>query len=71
MSIGTRSLLYGYHQFIIHPLLLAWCWCPERYAEQAAGWAALGASILGGCCGTTPAHLLALRARLRDAPPRR
>jgi S-methylmethionine-dependent homocysteine/selenocysteine methylase len=46
-------------------------WSPERYAEQAAGWAALGASILGGCCGTTPAHLLALRARLRDAPPRR
>lgn len=26
ISIGTRSLLFGYHQFIIHPLLLAWCW---------------------------------------------
>jgi len=26
MTIGTKSLLFGYHQFIIHPLLLAICW---------------------------------------------
>jgi S-methylmethionine-dependent homocysteine/selenocysteine methylase len=46
-------------------------WSPERYADEAARWAARGARILGGCCGTTPAHLFALRARLRDAAPRR
>ena len=38
---------------------------PERFAELAAGWAARGARVLGGCCGTTPAHLAALVARVR------
>lgn len=26
MKIGTRSLLFGYHQFLLHPLLVAWSW---------------------------------------------
>jgi len=26
LSIGTRSVLYGYHQFLIHPLFVAWGW---------------------------------------------
>lgn len=38
---------------------------PERFAELAAGWVERGASVLGGCCGTTPAHLAALVARVR------
>jgi S-methylmethionine-dependent homocysteine/selenocysteine methylase len=38
---------------------------PERFGELAAGWAARGARVLGGCCGTTPAHLAALVARIR------
>jgi len=38
---------------------------PERFAELAAGWASRGARLLGGCCGTTPAHLAALAARVR------
>ena len=38
---------------------------PERFAELGAGWRARGASVLGGCCGTTPAHLAALVRRLR------
>ncbi len=37
----------------------------ERYAELAEGWAAQGATVLGGCCGTGPAHLEALVTRLR------
>jgi S-methylmethionine-dependent homocysteine/selenocysteine methylase len=41
-------------------------WSPARYAEEALAWAALGARILGGCCGTGPAHLVALRERLRQ-----
>lgn len=34
---------------------------PAEYAEHARRWISLGASIVGGCCGTTPAHVRALR----------
>lgn len=40
-------------------------WPPDRYASEAARWRELGATILGGCCGTTPAHIAALRASLQ------
>ena len=40
---------------------------PGRFAELAREWIALGARLVGGCCGTTPAHTAALRAML-DAP---
>jgi S-methylmethionine-dependent homocysteine/selenocysteine methylase len=33
---------------------------PEAYAERALRWVQRGATILGGCCGTTPAHITAL-----------
>jgi S-methylmethionine-dependent homocysteine/selenocysteine methylase len=33
----------------------------ERYADHAAEWVALGARVIGGCCGTHPAHTAALR----------
>jgi S-methylmethionine-dependent homocysteine/selenocysteine methylase len=33
---------------------------PGDYASAAQGWLALGASIVGGCCGTTPGHIHAL-----------
>lgn len=36
----------------------------ERYADLALAWIAAGAEIVGGCCGTTPAHIAAIRARL-------
>ena len=26
MAIGTRSILFGAHQFLLHPLFLAWAW---------------------------------------------
>jgi hypothetical protein len=26
MNIGTRSILFGAHQFVIHPLFVAWAW---------------------------------------------
>jgi S-methylmethionine-dependent homocysteine/selenocysteine methylase len=38
---------------------------PDVFGALAAGWAARGARVLGGCCGTTPAHLAALVARVR------
>ncbi|HEU4616930.1 MAG TPA: homocysteine S-methyltransferase family protein [Gammaproteobacteria bacterium] len=34
---------------------------PDGLAELALKWTAAGARILGGCCGTTPAHIAALR----------
>lgn len=33
---------------------------PPAYAEAARGWIERGARIVGGCCGTTPAHTRAL-----------
>jgi S-methylmethionine-dependent homocysteine/selenocysteine methylase len=33
---------------------------PPRYREEAAAWKKSGASILGGCCGTTPDHIAEL-----------
>lgn len=39
---------------------------PERYAEEAARWRAMGAQVIGGCCGTTPAHIERLAKRLRS-----
>jgi S-methylmethionine-dependent homocysteine/selenocysteine methylase len=38
-------------------------WSPERYASEARLWNEQGATILGGCCGTGPAHIRALHAR--------
>lgn len=34
---------------------------PQRYREHAARWLSLGVSLLGGCCGTEPRHIAALR----------
>lgn len=41
---------------------------PEAFAVTVAGLADLGATLLGGCCGTTPAHLAALRQELGRRP---
>ena len=35
---------------------------PARYLELARDWVDSGARIVGGCCGTTPEHIAALRA---------
>ena len=34
---------------------------PQQYLEYAKGWKEQGARIIGGCCGTTPNHIRALR----------
>lgn len=38
---------------------------PEIMASKALELARAGASIIGGCCGTTPAHIAALASKLR------
>lgn len=44
---------------------------PEAFAEQASQFAGLGAKFIGGCCGTTPDHIRALRAKVGDTPWKR
>ena len=39
---------------------------PELYSEYASHWKAVGATLIGGCCGTTPSHIASLRARLLE-----
>ena len=44
---------------------------PETLAPQLQEWAANGwLNIVGGCCGTTPAHIKALAEAVRAVPPR-
>jgi S-methylmethionine-dependent homocysteine/selenocysteine methylase len=43
---------------------------PTAFADLADGWRQAGAAIVGGCCGTRPAHVRALRASLDRADPR-
>ena len=40
-------------------------WPPERCAHEAQRWQNEGATILGGCCGTTPAHIAGVATALR------
>ncbi len=43
---------------------------PEDYAEQMYNFVTkLGVSIVGGCCGTSPAHIAALAKRLTGVVP--
>ena len=39
---------------------------PDRYAAYAASWIEAGASIVGGCCGTTPATIASVVHQLRS-----
>jgi homocysteine S-methyltransferase len=39
---------------------------PEYFAEFAARARALGAKLIGGCCGTTPAQIGAIRAAIDE-----
>jgi 5-methyltetrahydrofolate--homocysteine methyltransferase len=41
---------------------------PGSFAARLAEFASAGARILGGCCGSTPEHLAALRGTLDGAP---
>jgi methionine synthase / methylenetetrahydrofolate reductase(NADPH) len=40
---------------------------PEYFADYARRFAEAGVSIIGGCCGTTPAHIAAMRSVLPRA----
>lgn len=42
---------------------------PAEYAGAALAWVALGARLVGGCCGTGAGHVAALAARLPGGGP--
>lgn len=42
---------------------------PEAFAELTAVFAAKGAQAVGGCCGTTPAHIACLAKAVAALPP--
>jgi homocysteine S-methyltransferase len=42
---------------------------PEYFAEMTAEMVQSGATIVGGCCGTTPDHIRAVALRLKGSPP--
>jgi 5-methyltetrahydrofolate--homocysteine methyltransferase len=37
---------------------------PEEYADGVMKCVEAGATLVGGCCGTTPAHIAALARRI-------
>lgn len=39
---------------------------PEMMAAPVAEWAAAGASVMGGCCGTSPQHLAAIARAVKS-----
>jgi len=42
---------------------------PDYFGNYAQSFMALGVSMLGGCCGTTPDHIAQMTAALKTAPP--
>lgn len=42
---------------------------PDDFAESMVALAKAGARVLGGCCGTTPAHITKLRERVAKLSP--
>lgn len=42
---------------------------PKDFAEQCSAIAECGASVIGGCCGTTPEHIAELVSRCKDYNP--
>jgi homocysteine S-methyltransferase len=44
---------------------------PEYFADAARRFAASGAALVGGCCGTTPAHIRAVARSVKELRPNR
>jgi S-methylmethionine-dependent homocysteine/selenocysteine methylase len=58
---------YAHHGDWIPPNFILKDLSPGRYASAAMGWVQRGVQLVGGCCGTRPAHI----ARLREVLPAR
>jgi methionine synthase I (cobalamin-dependent)/5,10-methylenetetrahydrofolate reductase len=42
---------------------------PDYFGDYALSFRDAGASVVGGCCGTTPQHIAAMRKALDESPP--
>lgn len=58
---GKRGVYAHSGQFIMPNWQFANVISPEDYAQEAKQWVALGAHIVGGCCGIGPAHIHLLK----------
>ncbi|MBN1594133.1 MAG: bifunctional homocysteine S-methyltransferase/methylenetetrahydrofolate reductase [Candidatus Coatesbacteria bacterium] len=56
-NAGQPKLVEGRYMYLCSP---------EYMAEYARRFIAKGASIVGGCCGTTPAHIAAIAAAVKS-----
>jgi len=69
--IATRKPIVVYPNSGEHYDAMRMVWSGSRdaesFAEAAVAWRQAGASLIGGCCRTGPAHIAALRARLGKA----
>ena len=70
LNITTPPLVVGLYANIGHTDDIAgWTGTddvsPLEYARLATEWLKLGANLVGGCCGTTPAHIAAVRMIMR------
>lgn len=66
-ALGDRIPWGGYANAGRPEDRMGWASAPqaaERYAELASSWHRAGASLVGGCCGTGPAHTAAMRRSL-------
>jgi homocysteine S-methyltransferase len=59
-NAGPPTLVDGHFQYSAAD--------PAYFARHARRFVELGATLVGGCCGTTPAHIEAIRVELRDTP---
>lgn len=68
LRAATTRPLASYAHIGNHDPILGWSFSqsatPEGYASHVMDWLALGALVVGGCCGTTPEHIRAVAARL-------
>jgi S-methylmethionine-dependent homocysteine/selenocysteine methylase len=69
LPVGAFALIGKFSppswKFDFHPQFIETeQWPPERYLGEARRWREAGASLVGGCCGTGPQHIAALRGWL-------
>ena len=60
-NAGLPQLVDGKTVFVVGP---------DEFADHVAKLVAVGATIVGGCCGTTPDHLSRLASRVSSPSPR-
>ena len=60
-AMPNAGLPYRAGERMIYPT------APHYFAERTPQFLAQGVALIGGCCGTTPAHIAAMRAAVDDA----